>query len=314
MTIIAIINNFSYFWLDKFSFLHILLFIFRISSGFFVMLLLSVFEYYYVSIAYLIIKLIVFNYKYNLDKSDLIKDKIYYRDKVEKYSPAVLSYIDNYAIGEHTLVATIIYLELKGLVTSEGNLQVTNLNPTDLDKNSSYVYNLIKFNNIDCFIEKDFNELVIEDCFNYKLIENKFNFFRNSNTKKLDSYTYIGAFIFFIMFPLTFIVNNDIVEDLIDHLYNIYFILVVFFIFFYNYKKDKGKSLGFFYKRSGSAIELNIKLDGLNRFLKDFSNLDDRTNEELILWEEYLIYSVLFNHNKNVINHYLDLIKINSNN
>ena len=58
------------------------------------------------------------------------------------------------------------------------------------------------------------------------------------------------------------------------------------------------------------AEEINKKLEGLKNFLKDFSKLDERTSEEIKLWDEYLIYSVMFNQNENIVNEYKNLIII----
>ncbi len=56
--------------------------------------------------------------------------------------------------------------------------------------------------------------------------------------------------------------------------------------------------------------EIHEKLNGLKNFLKDFSKLEDKKRKNIVLWDDYLIYSVLFGINKNIINEYKQLIKI----
>ena len=55
--------------------------------------------------------------------------------------------------------------------------------------------------------------------------------------------------------------------------------------------------------------EVNYKLDGLKNFIRDFSSLDERTKEEIILWDDYLIYSVIFGDNKKIYNEMKDKVK-----
>ena len=57
--------------------------------------------------------------------------------------------------------------------------------------------------------------------------------------------------------------------------------------------------------------KIHDKLEGLKNFLKDFSKIEDKKRESIVLWDDYLIYSVLFGINKNIINEYKQMIKIN---
>ena len=57
--------------------------------------------------------------------------------------------------------------------------------------------------------------------------------------------------------------------------------------------------------------EIHEKLGGLKCFLKDFSKIEDKKRESIVLWDDYLIYSVLFGINKNIINEYKQMIKVN---
>jgi uncharacterized membrane protein len=61
--------------------------------------------------------------------------------------------------------------------------------------------------------------------------------------------------------------------------------------------------------RTDKGEEINKKLEGLKIFIRDFSILNGREKKELILWKEYLIYSVMFNINKKVLKEYNESIK-----
>ena len=52
------------------------------------------------------------------------------------------------------------------------------------------------------------------------------------------------------------------------------------------------------------------KLSGLKNFLLDFSNMEEKKRESIVLWEDYLIYSVLFGINKKIIGEYKAVIKV----
>lgn len=52
--------------------------------------------------------------------------------------------------------------------------------------------------------------------------------------------------------------------------------------------------------RSKKGNEINKKLAGLRNYIKDYSMLDQKSMEALTLWEDYLIYSVMFGQNKKV--------------
>ena len=61
--------------------------------------------------------------------------------------------------------------------------------------------------------------------------------------------------------------------------------------------------------RTSTGEEVNLKLEGLKNFLKDFSILDKKTKEELIIWKDYLIYSVIFNQNTKIVDKYKNVIR-----
>lgn len=56
--------------------------------------------------------------------------------------------------------------------------------------------------------------------------------------------------------------------------------------------------------------EMHEKLNGLKNFLKDFSKIEDKKRESIKIWEDYLVYSVLFGINKRIINEYKQMIKV----
>ena len=182
--------------------------------------------------------------RYELDHTDEKKEKIYERYLTNQYSPGLLKYIDDFKIDNDTKIATIMYLELKGLLVVKDRILMTTRNPKDLDKNSTYVYKLIKENNLNNFDLHHYQKLIERDCIKRELLE------RKPNTS-----------------PKVYI-------------------------------------------RTLKAQNLNNMIDGIKNFFKDFSQIERRTKEEFILWKEYLMYSVLFNINKQAKEEYKKIINI----
>jgi len=45
---------------------------------------------------------------------------------------------------------------------------------------------------------------------------------------------------------------------------------------------------------------------GMKNFIHDFSNLSEATQNELVLWDDYLVYAVVLEENQQIVN---DIIK-----
>ena len=93
--------------------------------------------------------------------------------------------------------------------------------------------------------------------------------------------------------------------------FSLVYIAIKFFRLYNSVKKHsytwyKSRS----YKRTKEGEVLNRKIEGLKNYLKDFSLLTEKEQQELILWEEYLIYSVIFNINHKIINELSSLIEV----
>ena len=55
------------------------------------------------------------------------------------------------------------------------------------------------------------------------------------------------------------------------------------------------------YIRTAKGEAINENLEGLKNYLKDFSLMNEKNEKSLILWEDYLIYAVIFNQNTKVV-------------
>ena len=81
-------------------------------------------------------------------------------------------------------------------------------------------------------------------------------------------------------------------------------ICICVYVYTYIIKMEKNS-----YIRTKKGETLNENLEGLKNYLKDFSTMHEKNEESLTLWEDYLIYSVIFNQNtkviKNILNKYV---------
>ncbi len=225
--------------------------------------------------------------KYHLDKEDFGHYKSYYRDIIDNYSPAILSYIDDYQITNKDLIATILNLELKKYISIDKNNKITILNNnfTNLSKSEEYILkNLNDLNKISYY---NWLILIQEEAKNKGLITN------NKKNKK-HLFALIATFILISLDLIVLFMTKSILKVffLMLFLFPIYGVTIYFYLSSVNQQH---------YTRSKLGNEINLKLEGLKNFLKDFSILDERDKKEIILWKEYLIFSVMFNQNENII-------------
>lgn len=63
------------------------------------------------------------------------------------------------------------------------------------------------------------------------------------------------------------------------------------------------------YFRTEKGNELNKRIEGLKNYLKDYTLLSEQEKEAMVIWEDYLVYSILFNQNKKIIEKYKKYIE-----
>ena len=227
--------------------------------------------------------------KYYFDKEDFNNYKGYYRDIINNYSPAILSYIDDYQISNKEIIATILDLQLKNYIKIDektGKIIILNNDYTYLDKSEKYI--LTHINNLKDINYPTWKMLIKEEAINKNLIINC------KNKKKL-LFVLIATIILLALDLLIFILTKKVLNILFLMLF-IFPIYVVTIHFYFMYVNNQH------YTRTPLGKEINKKLEGLKNFLKDFSILDERSKTEISIWKEYLIYSVLFNQNQTIIN------------
>lgn len=255
----------------------------------------ALFNMFYLTVVYIGIK--IANRKYNkeiLDKVDFKNDD-YYRDIISKYSAGVLSYIDDFEISEKDVIATIMSLELKGKLKVEEKIKILNDDCKDLEKNEKYILNTIKNEeNIDI---RNFEAEVIRDCIDNELLKQK------DIKKETDKDVIIFFIIMFVAIPIcTFIsmMSESIIASIISFLMILSSVVILFC--------HIAKSIAYWafntknpYIRSKEAKEINTKFEGLKKYIKDYSLLDEKNYEDIVIWKNYLIYSIIMGQNPEIV-------------
>lgn len=279
-----------------------------------VCVLFSMFKVFYLVVAYFGLKIAIKKHsKERLEKIDFKNDN-YYREILPKYSPAVLSYVDDFKIGKEDIVATLLTLEMKGKVKIEdNNIVVLDSQSDNLDKNETYILDKVKKNVLVNINMIEYERVVKDDAFNSGLIQEKETMKKNIKGRIIKNIIiYIFIILAFNIVPVAFAnVNNEMLLILVFMFLIIIFALLVFIPFVTVSYISSYKLLNTVepYIRSDEGKVINQKLEGLRKYLTDFSQIEEKTKEQLVLWNEYFIYSVILGINTKVVDEIYEKIK-----
>lgn len=253
--------------------------------------------------------------KDKLSKIDFKKYKAYYRDILKNYSPAELSYIDKFEIlFRNDIAASLLSLELNKNICLANEIQINNASTENMSSNEKYILDSIENGMITNLNDTEFTTKVKEDAIRSGLLKKS----------KIEWGKFARVLIFSISFmALMIFICITLFSDFVSNPTNIanwklfilmFAILLVLYlpisisIYFYTYIIKMKKNS---YIRTKKGEELNENLEGLKNYLKDYSNISEEDEKSLTLWEDYLIYSVIFNQNtkviKNIWNKYISI-------
>ena len=220
------------------------------------------------------------------------------REILEKYSPAVYSFLYNKKIESYNdYTATILNLECKKYLRVDNNgdnISIVNNNLDGLYKHEKYVMN--------CIMEKtqfdmlEFNKRIIRDLLQLDLIysiddSNKTckNIFENVYFQGI-SIVFIILLIFYLFYLL--VKNLDIMMMVfmlcLVILINIYYCLSIFNISVISLNGGEYKK----YRISNNGKRIRNNVYGLKRFLREYTLIDKRELEYKELFENYIAYAL----------------------
>ena len=253
----------------------------------------------YIVFDYLSEKNVQFN---KLSKVDFINSKEMYRDLLTKYSPVMLAYIDEMHYDyDISIVSGILSLKNKGFIeVEEDKINIVKFDFYNLGLPEKYIIENIRNGKVqisetddqlkfDIFEEAKRKGLIVSDKSQMRIFWEKF--------KKLMLITLIFISVWILFCFLTG--RKELINVISSDIVAIAWFLGYIYMCVYAIKFEKNP-----YIRTKSAEELNIKLEGLKNYLKEYSLLKDKESKDIVLWEDYLIYSVIFNQNNSILSEY----------
>lgn len=267
-----------------------------------VALIVTIIENFYIILIFIVIKIMrKREYKNQLSKIDYKNEGEYYRDILKGYSPFLLSYIDNFIFeGKRDIIATILNLQLKQVIKIENNTIIKLKEDNNLEESEQYILDNVSNGKIKIADTRELEQKIVKDAQNKELIEIKESA-KGKNDKPLKNKLIIAfiisIFIFMILSAIATSINSDLLTTIVL-IFGLIFCNPIFYIilFIIKYYLSKAKI-----KRTNKGEEINTKLEGLKNYIQEYSNLKEKNANDILLWEEYLIYSVIFNINDNVI-------------
>lgn len=251
-----------------------------------------------------------------MDETDFEKNKEYYREILEINSPLILGYLDDFEINKNKMIAQILFLKYKKVIDfKDGKIEkINNEEHKQLDVLDEVILRMIGNGKL-----KMGSNIGLRD--RIGKIAEKNGLVKAINNKKgrkifLLLSIIIGIAIANLFIPIMQIgeaikAYNSPLEGIVVILLLFYPIVIFFIALCLNIPFDIYMRIrGNLYKRTKKGEELNQKLEGLKNYLKDYSMMDEREAKEIELWEDYLVYSVMFGHNKKVIEEYEKYIEI----
>ena len=236
---------------------------------------------------------------YNKDSIDKKNDDLqYYREVLSSYSPAELNYV--YSANTQfpkDAVTTLLSLKLKKIIdlNNENNTITILKDDANISNSEKYVLNKIKDGKLTNFEFIKFQQIVQED------VENK-HLTNKGSKKNMSAFSmlFIAIIIIFLFFIIVFALPSEGILGFISViLIPLIFIIlslgipgIILYCILRTYNP---------YKLSKEGKQLRKKLLGLKNYITQFSLLQEKDIKDLIVWEDYLIYSIIFDLNDDLI-------------
>lgn len=210
----------------------------------------------------------------------------YYRDIIEEYSPAMLSFLLDGIELRKDFTVSVIYLINKGYLklTEDNKFERTNKSCSELPEDLQLLCN--NFEDMLYIPKVQFEE-------NHKQSELKRQWFDSIEKVAIES----GLVIERKTWKMT---SFLIVLCILEMIYALFIenvglictsiILVLVLIFTKMWAFDKNKWI-----KTQEGYEIYTKIIGLKNYIKDYSMLSESELKEIAIWDDYLIYAIIFN-------------------
>lgn len=280
-------------------------------------LAITLFKNIFLIILFIVIKLVNKKIrKEKLNKDDFKRSKDYYRDILYGYGACELSWIDDFKLEiPKDIIAELLQLENKKFIKiNENNIELLeNFDTNTLNETQKYLLSCIEDGKVKNVSQIKLQETVRKDALQHKIVEQR----EESKKKKRMIKAILIAVIVNIVMKVAFNIisemnfENNMISIISFIIYAIVFIIFSFYpmILIISYIIYNIKSTLDPYFRTKEGEELNRSIEGLKNYLKDYTLLDKQEKDGIVVWEEYLVYSVLFNQNKKMIEKYKSIVE-----
>ncbi len=227
------------------------------------------------------------------------EDILYYREILGDLTPFEISILANLNIeDEKDVAATILWYQNKQyLDIKDGQINIAdNLNLTEKDK---------------CFLKflktKDLGYLEAYKNYTYKDLQTKKYIVENEYYKHPLKIILKNAALILGLFFLSAVIvilNIFFVKDLV--LQKILDVVLIVGNLLMTYKKVSSFMLGYAskmckYRRTKLCEEKTNYIHALQNFIHDFSNLKNYDKDQIVLWEDFLVYAIILEQNDIII-------------
>ena len=282
-------------------------------------LAITLFKNIFLIILFIVIKLVNKKIrKEKLNKDDFKRSKDYYRDILYGYGACELSWIDDFKLEiPKDIIAELLQLENKKFIKiNENNIELLeNFDTNTLNETQKYLLSCIEDGKVKNVSQIKLQETVRKDALQHKIVEQREES-KKKKKKRMIKAILIAVIVNIVMKVAFNIISemnfeNNMIPIISFIIYAIVFIIFAFYpmILIISYIIYNIKSTLDPYFRTKEGEELNRSIEGLKNYLKDYTLLDKQEKDGIVVWEEYLVYSVLFNQNKKMIEKYKSIVK-----
>jgi hypothetical protein len=271
------------------------------------------------------------------------QDITYYRDLLEDISPAAISILMDLRVEDNKdIAATLLRLYDKQMVRFEDDRIIPTGNQAELDKGEQELMQMLFGGGIAKNALKRWKQNRLYDAVNDGYIRRtSIKVGQRSCLLGCGSGCLTAIFLALACFlVVTFAIPNDAFFEKVDlvatqidergyfiesdlgilsglvmrfvimmGLLDLFMLLPSFMLFrFFGYYTARK---GFVFERTPLGNELAEKIAGLQRFIHEFSSLSEAVKEQVVLWNDFLVYAVVLEENEIIVNDISKLYKIN---
>ncbi len=262
---------------------------------------------------------------------------IYFREKLNNISPTTMSLVQNLKIEEEKdLTATIMKLQLnKNISIENDNIKLLSNDVTELTSNERRLFYILTSEKINKKQIEGWKEVALEEAKNQGYIEDKnptkglvikkiilflvfivfilgLKYFKTSVTTFVDELEHMGIT---EEMQIDEIAGTEEFDFLINGLLQSFACIIciigmlgwpIFYTVYIIRHQNKNNSL----KRTPKGEQLTDEILGMKRFIHDFSMMDSADKESIVLWDDFLVYAIVLEENKKIIDEILTLKNI----